>query len=363
MEYMHTRKRTESSPSINHKRTHSTTPTTPSDQKPRKLKSIRYQGPHYLRRLAAKNSYAQKFKLGVTDESKRLCQALLDGTQLVPKESLFDDDIFDRTCDKLEGKNEARVIQDISRLIVPSAEQLSRRAQHLECLTESVNEGWNNSIPLVGPRPQPDYSVGFGREAFSKDQLAKMSPFIGDLINGQSLFLATFDMHFPFLTCESKCGEGELEIADRQNTHSMTLAARSVVELFRMVKRECELHRQILAFSISHDHRSLRIYGHYPVMDGKDTKYYRYPIRQFDFTEQGGRDKWTVYRFTKNVCDMWMPQHFERICSAVDQLPSELEFSVPPLSQATGLSQGLGSCDLSQPGSDHVSMPVDQDSQ
>ena len=37
-----------------------------------------------------------------------------------------------------------------------------------------------------------------------------------------------------------------------------------------------------------------------------------------------------------------MPEHFENICSAIDQLPSELNFDVPPLSEATGHSQDLG---------------------
>ncbi|KAK3343218.1 hypothetical protein B0H65DRAFT_429446 [Neurospora tetraspora] len=34
----------------------------------------------------------------------------------------------------------------------------------------------------------------------------------------------------------------------------MTLAVRAIVELFRIVKREDEVHRQILTFSVSHDH-------------------------------------------------------------------------------------------------------------
>jgi hypothetical protein len=51
----------------------------------------------------------------------------------------------------------------------------------------------------------------------------------------------------------------------------MTLAVRCVVELFRLVKREKELHREILAFSVSHDDSSVRIYGHYPVIDGPNT--------------------------------------------------------------------------------------------
>jgi len=127
--------------------------------------------------------------------------------------------------------------------------------------------------------------VGFRREAFTKEQLDKLAPFIGNFISGdQSYFMATYYMYFPFLTCEVKCGAAALDIADRQNAHSMTLAVRATVELFKYVGRGTELHREILAFSILHDHRSVRIYGHYPVIDEKDAKYYRHPIRTFDFT-------------------------------------------------------------------------------
>jgi hypothetical protein len=66
-------------------------------------------------------------------------------------------------------------------------------------------------------------------------------------------------MYFPFLTCEVKCGTTGLDIADRQNTHSMTLAVRGIVELFKLAKRENELHRELLTFSISHDHRTVRL--------------------------------------------------------------------------------------------------------
>jgi hypothetical protein len=282
--------------------------------------------------------------------------------QQVPSDTLFRDDIFEATCQKIHNKNEARVVQDISRLIVPSAESLATfDAKHLDILTESVNEGWNNSIPLTSTRPQPDYSVGFRRDAFTEDQLAKLSPLIGDFIAGdQSFFMATYYMYFPFLTCEVKCGAAALDIADRQNAHSMTLAVRAIVELFRAVDREDEINRRILGFSISHDHRSVRIYGHYPVINGEDIKYYRHPIRTFDFTELDGKEKWIAYRFTKNVYDIWMPDHFKNIRSAIDQLPSDLNFNVPPLSDATGLSQDLGGLMQSYAGS--APEPVERDS-
>ncbi len=158
-----------------------------------------------------------------------------------------------------------------------------------------------------------------------------------------------------------KCSAAALNIADRQNTHSITLAVQGIVELFHAVKRKDEVNRKILAFSVSHNHQSVQIYSHYPVITRKDTKYYRHPIRNFVFTKLDSKEKWTAYRFTKNVYDTWMPKHFENICSAINQLPSELNFDVPPLSKATGLSQDLGN--LMQSDASCASMPDEPGSQ
>jgi hypothetical protein len=343
---------------LSRKRSNSTISATPSDQKPREEKSAQYRDQRYEALLEIQGSYMTESPLGLTDASQALCRSLCEKTQPVPSDSLFRDDIFRATCRMIHNRNEARVIQDISRLIVPSAESLAAfGAKHLDILTESVNEGWNNSKPFTDTRPQPDYAVGFRRDAFTDGQLAKLAPFLGDFIAGdRSLFMATYYMYFPFLTCEVKCGTTGLDTADRQNAHSMTLAVRAIAELFRAVKRGHEVHRQILAFSISHDDRSVRIYGHYPVMcKGQgDIKYYRCLIRLFGFTELDGRDKWAAYRFTKNVYDIWMPVHFKNICSAIDQLPSDLDPDVPSLSSA-GLSQELG-C-LMRPGAEHGQVP------
>ena len=278
--------------------------------------------------------------------------------------SLFRDDVFRKFCREVEDRNEAMVIQDITRLLVPSAKNLAIFGdRHLDILIENVNEAWTGSIPVEGPRPQPDYSVGFRRSAFTDAQLRKLDPLIGSVFD-TSLFVATYRMYFPFLTCEVKCGAAALDVADRQNAHSMTIAVRSVVELYRAVKREKELNREILAFSISHDHRSVRIYGHYPIIDGDKVTFYRHPIREFSFVEMNGREKWTTYKFTKNVYDIWMPTHLKRICSAVDKLPPSLDFQVSdePGAQpeeATGLSQGIGSL-LSDSGNINIASQEDE---
>ena len=220
---------------------------------------------------------------------------------------MFRDDLFEATCRKIQDRNEARIIQDIARLIVPSAETLATYgATNLNHLTEGVDEGWIGNMPVEGPRPQPDYSVGFRRSAFTDEQLNKLDPLIGSVYEN-FFFVVTYRMYFPFLTCEVKCGAAALDIADRQNAYSMTVAVRGVVELYKAVKREKELHREILAFSISHDHRSVRIYGHYAIIEEEKTIFYRHPIYEFSFTALDGKDKWTAYKFTKSVYDIWMP--------------------------------------------------------
>lgn len=355
MENILARKRSISSRSRKNSDTDSATPSSAnqSEQKSREQKSAEYKKPQYAIVLATKGVSMKPSSIGVTKASLDWCKEILQKQQKYPKDTLFQDDLFSSTCESVQDKNETRVIRDIALLIVPSAEILSTRgATHLGCLIDSVNEGWNNSIPITKTRPQPDFAVGFRREAFTHEQLDRMHPVIGDF-NDQSYCMATWYMYFPFLTCEVKCGAAALDIADRQNAHSTAIAVRAVVELFRAVKREKELHREILAFSISHDHATVRIYGYYAEINDAETKYYRHTIRNFVFTELDGKEKWTAYKFTKNVYDNWMPMHFKRICSAIDQIPANISFSVSQSElhfpeQSSGLSQGFSAHSIAQ---------------
>ena len=163
-----------------------------------------------------------RFELGTTDESKGLCQIFLTAEQSIPQNTLFRDDLFEETCESVRSRNETMVVRDISPLICPSAQVLRiYGAKHLQVLSESVNEGWNSAIPLYGPRPQPDYSVGFGRSAFTDDQLEKLTPFVGEVTDTfASHFMATWQMYFPFLTCEVKCGAAALDVEERANSTS-----------------------------------------------------------------------------------------------------------------------------------------------
>ena len=318
--------------------------TTPSDQKPRDEKSAPYKDSRYKTLLELKGSYMHPSKLGPTDNCKSLCKALLVADQPFPENSRFDDDIFENTCEKIVGKNEARVIKEIALLVVPSAEDLASRNSKLDGLIEGVNEGWNKSIAFQGPRPQPDYSVGFRRTVFTADQLKKLDP----RFDIKTHFTATEEIHFPFFTCEVKCGNQAIDIADRQNAHNMTVAAKGVVELYRTVKRQEELHRVVLAFSISHNNRYVRIFAHYAETEEEDAKFFRYPIKSFDITSEDGKDKWTAYNFTRNVYEKFVPIHLERLKSAINQLP---DFSADMLESNVSTTPSLQEIATSAPSS------------
>jgi len=127
--------------------------TTPSDQKPREVKSSPYARPSYATVLATKGSFIGKFELGITDKSKRLCRTLVKAEQSVPQDTLFREDLFEEACESVRARNKAMVVRDISPLICPSAQALRiYSAKHLKPLNKSVNKGWNSAIPFYGPR-------------------------------------------------------------------------------------------------------------------------------------------------------------------------------------------------------------------
>jgi len=288
--------------------------------------------------LASASIYMGKPEMPPRNECKSFCVTMLHAEQPTPQDTIFRDDLFETACDNIRNKNEARVIQDIARLIVPSPETLTMfGATHLKHLIETVDESWIKSIPLIkGPRPQPDFAVGLKSSAFTSEQLKKLYPSIGDW-QTTSRLVATDEVYFPFLTSEVKCGNEALNIADRQNAHSAAVAANAVVELYRLVSRQDELNQKILTFSISHDNEAVRMYGHYALIKEKNTLFYRHPIKKFDFTSESGEEKWTSYKFTMNVLEMFYPIHNERICSAVDQLPNPEDFAVESFSQQSNL--------------------------
>lgn len=88
-------------------------------------KAVSYWGSRYPLWLAIQGSYMHTPELGITDTSKQLIQCLLRNEQPVPMGTLFDDAIFKKACPNIQEKSKARIVRDISPLIVPPAELLA----------------------------------------------------------------------------------------------------------------------------------------------------------------------------------------------------------------------------------------------
>ena len=260
-----------------------------------------------------------------TKESREICQQLLTVEHEPPKETIFADDVFETTCDRLRERNEAMVLRDLTPLLVPSVERWTSLtnpsqswSQHI--FREELNTPWSG-LQLLNSMstPQPDVAVAFARTAFSASQLRRLERKTSSRV--RSRFMATEWLFFPFLTCKVNSGEEGLHDADCHNAHSNGVAITAVVDLYRLVSREMELHRQVLSFSVSHDNETVRIYAHYPEIDGESTSIYRHSLRKYDFTDQGGKERWTCYIFIMNLYNDFAPLHLKRLTSAIDQLP------------------------------------------
>ena len=278
----------------------------------------------------------------ISNTCQELCATLLDGEYELPEHSLFEDDMFWTTMENVRRRNEARVVRDITPLIVPSPELLYARCGilHLQHLTEEINAEWTKCICLAGPRPKPDYAIGFMSSAFTDDEVMKLKSYTAP----EKATLFTEHLYFPFIMCEVKCGENGLNIADRQNAHSASMAVNAIFRLHRAASQAYELshdnqallrpeeiHGKILAFSISHDHTMVKIYGHYALIEGDKATFYRHLVHSFDLTAMGGREKATAYNFIRKTYNTFVPPHLERIRNLIALLPEPRLESFPSI--------------------------------
>jgi len=201
--------------------------------------------------------------------------------------------------------------------MVPSVENLRIVGrEEFDGLIEGHNDIWAKSIPFYGPRPQPDHTYGFKWSNFSETQRQKLRIDPGE----KSYYTAREDIYFPFLTSEVKCGKQGLDLADRPNTHSMTVALRGIVDLYRKANCASDVHRRALGFSISHDEHNARIYVHYPEIDGENTTYWRETIKELNLGDGKGRANWTCGQFTLNACQIFAPALLARLRGVIDRL-------------------------------------------
>ena len=108
-----------------------------------------------------------------------------------------------------------------------------------------------------------------------------------------------------------------------QNARSASTAVNAILRLHQQ-ESLLKLNRKVLVFSISHDHSTVKIYGHYTLIKDKTT-FHRHLIRSFDLTDYGGQNRWTAYNFVRKLYHYFAPIHLKRTQCAVAQLGDRSE--------------------------------------
>ncbi len=277
----------------------------------------------------------------ISRESKHLCIDLQLITRKTIEPTIFPNGVIRRVLDFCRNRNEAIVLRDVTPMIIPSIISLYFGGDNsLEHVVDEVNADWYRQCVIEGPQLRPDLAIGLSSSAFTDEEIFKLKMYA----SVDNWAQVTPQMFFPFLMCEVKCGREGLNMADRQNMHSCSVAVRAVLRLEQEAdkyrekndigKKADSLNGQILAFSISHDQEDARLYGHYAIIQGDKLAYYRYRIRKFDLTDSSSL--LAIHNFVRNLLKSYLPVHVQRLKDALAALPESLESSGPPGS--SGLS-------------------------
>ncbi|KAJ5100405.1 hypothetical protein N7456_006457 [Penicillium angulare] len=279
-------------------------------------RSAVYADDSYATILEMKGCFEQESPAGPMPEDIALCERLLHQPIETPRGTMFEDECMKKFHHTLHSRSEERLLVDLHPLIMPSAEnQFIKGNQSLKDVIDGYNNLWLKTEPIYGPRPQPDHARGLKWSTFSESQRHKL----GIQPDETSPYTAREDMYFPYLTAEIQYGDYGLGVADCQNMHSMCVAMRAVVSLCQAAGCMEELHRKILAFSISHELNFFRIYGYYPEVKDGQVSYYRWPVAGASIWSKENR--WTCYRFVQNLDREFLPIHTNRLMRMLEQLP------------------------------------------
>ena len=282
----------------------------------------------------------------VSPDSKATCKDLQEMVCVGITPTVYSEAETLKVINLCRNRNEAMVNRDVTPLIVPPIKSLYLKdgKDKFGCLTDEVNTQWYETWVLAGPRPKPDLVVGFLSTSFTIEENQKLTNYT----SLDNLTRPTDELSFPFLMCEVKCGNEGLDYADRQNMHSCSVAVKALLKLEQKADQYRENGKQfedllgkILVYSISHDQKNARVYGHYALAEGEKWTYYRHFIDSFDIANKE-RDLLALHNFARNVLTSYSPKLLKRLQKAIGALPvsSTLSFYAGTMSLEDDSQQG-----------------------
>lgn len=270
----------------------------------------------YPRELERRGCIMSTLKTSPDPEDVAFYQRLLQHkSEQVPSGTMFD---YGGGEYALEERSRTCILVNLHPLLVPcTGAILHRGCKHLSLATDDYDDTWTRIEPIIGPRPRPAHFRCLSKysAAFTPDDRRKIEkPPVG----GHSYILNDKKLCFPYLTCEVVTDMQPLEPARRQNMHSMSIALRSLVQLAEAAGTPEKVHLRILGFSISHDIEAVEIFGHYPELDGKQTKYHLTKIAYIPIWLDDNR--WKCYSFVEALDNEFLPIHIARVKEMLERI-------------------------------------------
>lgn len=249
----------------------------------------------------------------ITSACQRLCDDLKERDYSPPRGPSFGRDRLLKMRNLVRFRNKARVVRDITPLIVPSPELLSIDGYPgMDQMSEAINAEWTQCDTIYGPRPKPDFAIGISSSAFTRDEEEKL------MLSHTSACpnLWPENMYYPFLICEVRDSDGLIQEAERQCMHSASIAVRAVVQLYQNISAANEVDRKILAFSVAHNDTTVNIFGHFATVEEQKLTFFRCRLYYGDLPADFAKP----YNIIRAIYDVFFPQHLARTKSALDRM-------------------------------------------
>lgn len=303
--------------------------------------------------MESRGSFMRNSSQGPPPDEHRRCMDFLTKEVTLPDDPFSEPQRLHQLLSLMATRSELGVCIDLHSRVVPSIELLALlHPGKFTDLVETHNLPWLEANIFYEKRPQPDRTIAYKSSVLNEVEHHRLSR-----ASRETSFIARTGVMFPFFTCEVKCGKQALATANAANTNSMTVALRMIVDLHRLANNTDAVHRKYLGFSISHDHESIQMYGHYPEIDGDKTLYFRNPIKSYFWHSNPEQDFWTSYKFLWNVCDSFAPQHLKLIRAAIACLPEPLPPPIVPKPASNPqeiVDQSSDAPKPATPGTDHI---------
>ncbi|KIW76960.1 hypothetical protein Z517_09404 [Fonsecaea pedrosoi CBS 271.37] len=215
--------------------------------------------------------------------------------------------------------------------------------------------------------PGATSTLGLNTKNFTIAEVEKIKSFLPD----QYLQHFVGGLFFPHLISQVVADDTLKSEAEELLTERCSTALDAIINLHSRVLGDDESSRlsgEVLLFSITRDRETIKISGHYPIIEGAETTFHRYIAREARLGPRGIWGNFIVgkecYEFVRKVDEDFLPAHVKRIKDLLAKMQDPQEGSVlsAPTSEQDQPEGSVTSAPTSEQGQPEGSMHTESSS-